>query len=224
MTDTLTTTSIFFLGCLHALEPGHGKTFLLAYTVGGQLNFKKILLLALSLLFSHFVVLSVISIIFNILITEFENDFIHEFSHLIGPSIIIIFGAFILGRAIYKKKHLHSDQCGHEHGKFSKSRIKSPITVGLLTGMLPCASSLAVVMMTGMNPSLVSILRFILVYVFGIAVVLFLVVIIFNITKNIVVEKFGDYSRKINPEIVSGCLIILVGFGYLSYNWIGHSH
>ena len=49
-------------------------------------------------------------------------------------------------------------------------------------------------------------------------------VIIFNITKNIVVEKFGDYSRKINPEIVSGCLIILVGFGYLSYNWIGHSH
>ena len=54
MGDSLTITSIFLLGCLHALEPGHGKTFLLAYTVGGKLDFQKITLLTLSLLVSHF--------------------------------------------------------------------------------------------------------------------------------------------------------------------------
>lgn len=224
MTETLTTTSILLLGCLHALEPGHGKTFLLAYTVGGQLDFKKILLLTFSLLVSHFVVLSFISILFNVIITEFHNDFIHEFSHLIGPCIIILFGLFIIGRLVYKKRHQHSDNCGHEHGKFSKSKIESPIAVGLLTGMLPCASSLAVVMMTGMTPSIISIISFILVYVMGIALVLFLVVIAFNFTKNIFVEKFGYYSKKINPEMISGYLIVGVGFIYLSYNWFGNIH
>ena len=42
MTESFTFASIFFLGCLHALEPGHGKTFLLAYTIGQKLDLKKI--------------------------------------------------------------------------------------------------------------------------------------------------------------------------------------
>lgn len=224
MSDTLTTTSIFILGCLHALEPGHGKTFLLAYTVGGKLDFNKILLLTLSLLVSHFVVLSTISLIFNILLSEFTNEFIYEFAHLIGPVIIILFGSFILGKAIYKKNHNHSDDCGHQHGKIPKSTMESPVAVGLLTGMLPCASSLAVVMMTGMNASYMSIISFIFIYVLGIALVLFIVVIAFNFTKNIFAQRFGYYSQRFNPEIVSGILIVLVGFIYLSYNWFGHAH
>ena len=92
MEDSLTITSIFLLGCLHALEPGHGKTFLLAYTIGGKLNFQKILLLTLSLLFSHFLILSVIAIIFNLILIEITNSIIHELSHWIAHIIIISFG------------------------------------------------------------------------------------------------------------------------------------
>ena len=215
MSDTLTTTSIFILGCLHAIEPGHGKTFLLAYTVGGKLDFNKILLLTFSLLVSHFMVLSMFSLVFNILLSEFKNESIYEFAHLIGP---------ILGKALYKKNHNHSDDCGHQHGKIKKSTLDSPVAVGLLTGMLPCASSLAVVMMTGMNVSYMSIISFIFIYVLGIALVLFIVVITFNFTKNIFAQKLGYYSQRFNPEIVSGILIMLVGLVYLSYNWFGHSH
>ena len=224
MSDTLTTTSIFILGCLHAIEPGHGKTFLLAYTVGGKLDFNKILLLTFGLLVSHFVVLSMFSLVFNILLSEFKNESIYEFAHLIGPIIILLFGSFILGKALYKKNHNHSDDCGHEHGNIKKSTLESPVAVGLLTGMLPCASSLAVVMMTGMNVSYMSIISFIFIYVLGIALVLFIVVITFNFTKNIFAQKLGYYSQRFNPEIVSGILIILVGLVYLSYNWFGHSH
>jgi ABC-type nickel/cobalt efflux system permease component RcnA len=90
--------------------------------------------------------------------------------------------------------------------------------------MLPCASSLAVVMMTGMTPSIKSILQFILIYVLGIALVLFLVVLTFNYTKNIIVEKLSNFQFNINPELVSGCLILTVGFIYLSYNWMGSIH
>ena len=224
MSESLTITSIFLLGCLHALEPGHGKTFLLAYTIGGKLDFQKILLLTASLLVSHFVVLSIIAIIFNLIISEIASTFLHEFSHWLAPGIVISFGTYILTRAIYKTKHVHSNDCGHEHGKFTNSAIENPITVGFLTGMLPCASSLAVVMMTGMTPSLISIVRFIFIYVLGIALILFLIVATFNFTKNIIFEKFSQIQFNINQEIVSGCLILIVGLIYLGYNWVDHIH
>jgi len=224
MSDSLTITSIFLLGCLHALEPGHGKTFLLAYTIGGKLDFQKISLLTLSLLISHFLVLSIIAIIFNLILTEVTSSFLHEFSHWIAPGIIISFGSYIVVRSIYKMRHIHSDDCGHDHGKFQDTKIENPITVGLLTGMLPCASSLAVVMMTGMTPSMISIIRFILIYVLGIALILFLIVLTFNFTKNIVVEKIRTLKFNINQELLSGCLILAVGFIYLAYNFVGHSH
>ena len=224
MSDSLTITSIFLLGCLHALEPGHGKTFLLAYTIGGKLDFQKISLLTLSLLISHFLVLSIIAIIFNLILTEVASSFLHEFSHWIAPGIIISFGSYMVIRSIYKMRHVHSDDCGHDHGKFQDTKIENPITVGLLTGMLPCASSLAVVMMTGMNPSMASIIRFILIYVLGIALILFLIVLTFNFTKNIVVKKFNALKFNINQELLSGCLILAVGFLYLTYNFVGHTH
>lgn len=224
MSESLTITSIFLLGCLHALEPGHGKTFLLAYSVGGKLDFQKILLLTASLLVSHFVVLSLIAIIFNLIMAEIANTFLHEFSHWLAPGIVITFGTYILARAIYKVKHIHSDDCGHEHGKFGDTAIENPITVGLLTGMLPCASSLAVVMMTGMTPSFISIIRFIMIYVLGIALVLFLIVTTFNFTKNIILKKFNNIQFNFNQEIISGCLILAVGLIYLGYNWSEHIH
>lgn len=224
MGESLTITSIFLLGCLHALEPGHGKTFLLAYTIGGKLDFQKITLLTLSLLISHFLVLSIIAIIFNLILTEVASSFLHEFSHWIAPGIIISFGSYIVVRSIYKMRHIHSDDCGHDHGKFKDTKIENPITVGLLTGMLPCASSLAVVMMTGMTPSMISIIRFILIYVLGIALILFLIVLTFNFTKNIVIEKISTLKFNINQELLSGCLILAVGFIYLAYNFVGHSH
>ena len=224
MTESLTITSIFLLGCLHALEPGHGKTFLLAYTVGGKLDFQKILLLTGSLLLSHFVVLSLIAIIFNLIMSEIASTFLHDFSHWLAPGTVIAFGSYILIWAIYKTRHIHSDDCGHDHGKFEDSTIENPVTVGLLTGMLPCASSLAVVMMTGMTPSFISIIRFIMIYVLGIALVLFLIVTTFNFTKNIILKKFNNIQFNFNQEIISGCLILLVGFIYLGYNWSEHIH
>mgnify|MGYP001333407343 FL=1 len=224
MSESLTITSIFLLGCLHALEPGHGKTFLLAYTVGGKLDFQKIVLLTLSLLVSHFFVLTIIAIIFNLILTEVANSILHEFSHWLAPGIIISFGSYIILKTMYKTSHIHSDDCGHNHGNFQDSKVGNPITVGILTGILPCASSLAVVMMTGMTPSIISIVRFILIYVLGIALILFLIVLTFNFTKNIIIEKFNNLKININQELLSGCLILGVGFIYLALNLTGHSH
>ena len=115
--------------------------------------------------------------------------FIHDISHWLGPAIILVFGSYILGRALYKSRHIHSDGCGHIYNKFDDTKVENPITVGILTGMLPCASSFAVVMMTGMTPTINEIIQFISIYVLGIALVLFIVVITFNYTKNIFIDN-----------------------------------
>ncbi len=224
MGESLTITSIFILGCLHALEPGHGKTFLLAYTVGEKLDLKKISFLTLSLLVSHFLVLSAIAIIFNFILIEVANIYLHELSHWLAPIIILSFGSFIFIRSIYKMQHIHSENCGHQHETFNHTKVDNPITVGLLTGMLPCASSLAVVVMTGNKPTMISIIQFVIIYVLGIASVLFLIVLSFNFAKNIFLEKTKNLKFSINQELLSGCLIILVGFLYLGYTFNQHPH
>ncbi len=224
MTESLTFASIFFLGCFHALEPGHGKTFLLAYTVGQKLDFRKILILTLSLLFSHLFTLSIFAILFNVLLIELADKFLHNFSHWFAPIIIIFFGTYVICRAIYKSRHQHSNSCGHDHGRFNNSKIKNPLTVGFLTGLMPCASSLAIVFMTGTNSSILSIIYFTGVYVLGIALVLFLIVTMFSFTKNLFFKKIQSFEKKINLDLTSGCLILLVGVMYLSYNWGSHVH
>tara|TARA_Y100001978_G_scaffold12167_1_gene9725 strand:- start:342 stop:1016 length:675 start_codon:yes stop_codon:yes gene_type:complete len=224
LAESFTFASIFFLGCFHALEPGHGKTFLLAYTIGQKLDLKKIIFLTISLLFSHFLTLSIFAIIFNILLVEIADKFLHNLSHWFAPSIIILFGTYVISRTVYKSKHQHNKDCGHDHGKFTNSKVKNPVTVGILTGLMPCASSLAVVILTGTNPNILSIIYFMGVYVLGIAVILFLMVTAFSFTKNLFLARIQSIEKKINLDLVSGCLILLVGLVYLSYNWESHVH
>jgi len=222
--ESFTFASIFFLGCFHALEPGHGKTFLLAYTIGQKLDLKKIIILTISLLFSHLLTLSILAILFNVLLVEIADKFLHNLSHWFAPFIIILFGTYVIGRAIYKSKHKHNKDCGHDHGKFTSSKIKNPLTVGFLTGLMPCASSYAVVFLTGANPNIVSIIHFLVVYVLGIATILFLMVTTFSFTKNLILARIQSIGTKINLDLVSGCLILLVGLVYLSYNLGSHVH
>ena len=224
MAESFTFASIFFLGCFHALEPGHGKTFLLAYTIGQKLDLKKIIFLTISLLFSHLLTLSIFAIIFNILLVEIADKFLHNLSHWFAPSIIILFGTYVISRTVYKSKHQHNKDCGHDHGKFTNSKVKNPLTVGFLTGLMPCASSLAVVVLTGTNPNILSIIYFMGVYVLGIAVILFLMITAFSFTKNLFLARIQSIEKKINLDLVSGCLILLVGLVYLSYNWGSHVH
>ena len=96
--------------------------------------------------------------------------------------------------------------------------------VGLIAGFLPCASSLAVVMMIGETPTIFFIIRFILIYVIGIALVLFLIIIMFNYTKSLFKNYFQDITNRFSSELFSGVMIIAVGFIYFSYNLIGEVH
>ena len=54
--------------------------------------------------------------------------------------------------------------------------------------------------------------------------VLFLIVIVFSFAKELFLAKIQFFEKNINLDLASGCLILLVGVVYLSYNWTSHVH
>ncbi len=60
--NILSWSSTLMLGMLHALEPGHGKTYLAAVIMGKSWRWKQLLLLMGSLVSSHFLVLLILAL------------------------------------------------------------------------------------------------------------------------------------------------------------------
>ena len=79
-------------------------------------------------------------------------------------------------------------------------------------------------MMTGETTSVLSVIRFISIYVVGIAIVLFLIIMIFNYSKLLIKNQFQDFSKNLNTEMFSGFMITLVGLIYFGYNFFGEVH
>ena len=61
LNNNFTFSVIFVLGMFHALEPGHGKTLILAYMSGGSMRFTGTIQLILGLIITHFLLFSLIA-------------------------------------------------------------------------------------------------------------------------------------------------------------------
>ena len=62
LNNNFTFSVIFVLGMFHALEPGHGKTLILAYMSGGSIRFAGTIQLILGLIITHFLLFSLSSL------------------------------------------------------------------------------------------------------------------------------------------------------------------
>jgi len=61
LNNNFTYTIIFILGMFHALEPGHGKTLILAYLSGGSIQTAGSLKIISGLILTHFILFSFIA-------------------------------------------------------------------------------------------------------------------------------------------------------------------
>ena len=93
--------STLILGALHALEPGHGKSFIAAYLIGEKLSMKHILILAVSLLISHFLLLTVLALLMHFIFASEMTENLHETLSWIGPIIILAFGFLLINNSLY---------------------------------------------------------------------------------------------------------------------------
>ena len=90
LTNNLTLPFIFILGMFHALEPGHGKTFILAYLTGGVIRIWGALQLIIALIVTHFMLFSLMAYLIQL-----GSDRFPIFLEFVGPTLIISLGVYL---------------------------------------------------------------------------------------------------------------------------------
>jgi nickel/cobalt transporter (NicO) family protein len=159
----------FLLGALHALEPGHGKTAMFVYLLGGRRSPWHPLVMGLSTAISHSVSLFAIAFAVHLAHHVVVGDHHHEAQvsgvlQWISALLVLAVGGFLLVQAFRGKKSAccHNHHCeDHHHESPPGSPVvhqirdmpeqvipprvsyKTTALLGMAVGLLPCPSALA---------------------------------------------------------------------------------
>ena len=221
LNNNFTFSVIFVLGMFHALEPGHGKTLILAYMTGGSMRFFGASQLIAGLILVHFLLFS-----FLAFLLKTGND---SFPILgtIGPSFIICLGLYLLYRASKEVRHEHDDDCDEPmHFHFNESKFLSPFVTGMVAGLIPCPSAVAVLLIasTKFSNDSTTLYSSIMVYVLGIALTLIGIMVLFLLFKERFSDRLNSMNKRFNTNLIAASLIILIGILYLALSLFGGGH
>ncbi len=221
LNNNFTFSVIFVLGMFHALEPGHGKTLILAYMSGGSMRFSGAAQLISGLIFIHFLLFS-----FLAFLLKAGNDTFPILS-TIGPSFIICLGLYLLYRALKEVRHEHDDSCDEPmHFHFNESKFSSPFVTGMVAGLIPCPSAVAVLLIasTKFSNDSVTLYSSIMIYVLGIALTLVGIMVLFLMFKERFSDRLNSVNQNFNTNLIAASLIILIGILYLALSLFGGGH
>ena len=222
MVTPIAYSSTFILGALHALEPGHGKTFLATYVVGQKINVKHLVALGVSMLLSHFLTLSILAVVLKIIFLQIDTVTIHHTTRWLGPALIIAFGTYLLIKYYRHNKTQNAHTCNHTHGfKLRKPTLTQTALVGMISGLLPCPTAIAPLMLSGIENNFSNALIYILIYVVGMSLVMVTLIGIFYFMKNTLMDKLDLMNNKFHPQLAGASLVLLVGVVYL---FLGLAH
>jgi nickel/cobalt transporter (NicO) family protein len=206
--------STYVLGALHSLEPGHGKSILALHTSQSKKWSEGISLLA-TLLITHFLLVVVVSFI---LFSHPEWLDIAQIQ-FIAPVLVIFYGLFLLVKSQKNKEHYLACSCSHD----SHDTTKNPYFMGILAGLTPCPSVFAPVVICLSHRQFDQIFYFLLAYIAGVVSVFLVLFLSILYLKNATTSKWEKVLKNINPHLLSGGLMVLVGISYLAFGLL-NSH
>ena len=147
----------FFLGAIHALEPGHGKSAIAAYAVGYRSTLRHVLVLGLSTALAHTAVILLLAVIFGGVVSAVADERAHRWIEVGSAFLILLTGAWLLRGA--SKARAGNKNCADEAADVCNCRAHrqtidedKPVSfgvVGLLgisSGLIPCPTALAVLL------------------------------------------------------------------------------
>src|SRR6476661_8755139 len=160
----------FWLGAMHALEPGHGKTIVAAYLVGSRGNMNHAALLAATVTFTHTISVFLLGL-GTLLLSSYivPEKIIPVLGVLSGVSIVLIGGwlfyqrwrAFMHTRAHahghhhhhhghdhdhHHHHHDHDHDHGHSHIPKGDITIGSLLALGASGGLVPCPAAMVLLL------------------------------------------------------------------------------
>ena len=219
--------SAFLLGATHAVEPGHGKSFIVAALVDSKQRWLDPIRMGIATALGHTLGVFIFSqLSFYLAHTLLEGRLRFLFEGGIGV-LLILLGI----RAIYKmttvlsspgcsKSCCHSDEHSHVHRM--PSRQKSFFKVSFLIGLIPCPTAIALATTSvGMDSG---IQVFILAGIFGCGVATTLA------TVGLLVTHASGVLLSAKPvalnirwlRFVEPAILILLGFWLMTHVVFGH--
>ncbi len=144
----------FFLGALHALEPGHGKTAMLIYISERRRSLWHPIVMGVSSALAHSASLLVIASLVHLAQHVVTGDHQHDNGNVsqslqwISAILILCVGAWMLRSAIRQKPQTcgcqshRREACESRTGQVATSYSMSAL-LGIAFGLLPCPSAMA---------------------------------------------------------------------------------
>ena len=211
--------SAFGLGVLHALEPGHGKTLMVGSLIGSKRKWLDPLVLAGATAIGHMVGILLFTMISFFLVHEVAAPELKLYLEAVLGALICGIGCWGLCKEISAKR-LGDDSCAccsvrskGNHGTVITRRLS---LVGLLVGLVPCPSALALAASTATLGSFSQAVSVAVIFAAGVAVSLLLIGAAITCSADRVrampgVEKLARFSKLIAPVslVLLGVMIVL---------------
>ncbi len=218
--------STLVLGMLHALEPGHGKTYLAAVMMGKSWNRRQLLMLISSLISSHFLVLLGLAFVIRSIFGGIQDEeMVHQFAGYM-PLFIIGYGGYLTWNyyRLQKKGCLKGSCSCHAHKISSTDAPANSIVAGAIAGLIPCPTALAPLLLAGLDQHFSHVVAYLLIYLLGMSLVMVALILGFQLARPFIMSKLNDVTPRIHPQLFSGLLIMGVGLCYLMIHFTAHSH
>jgi ABC-type nickel/cobalt efflux system permease component RcnA len=188
---------------------------------GGSMRFSGASQLISGLILVHFLLFSFLAF----LLKTGNNSF--PILGTIGPSFIICLGLYLFYRASKEVRHQHDDDCDEPmHFHFNESKFSSPFVTGMVAGLIPCPSAVAVLLIasTKFSDDSATLYSSIMVYVLGIALTLVGIMVLFLLFKERFSDRLNSVNKRFNTNLIAASLIILIGILYLAISLFGGGH
>jgi ABC-type nickel/cobalt efflux system permease component RcnA len=105
-----------FLGALHALEPGHGKTLLAISLVGARATVPQAMILATALTVAHTIGVLIFGAVVLTLARYIVPEALYPWIALLSGTFVAFLGARALAREIARRRTAATHEHDHEHG------------------------------------------------------------------------------------------------------------
>jgi nickel/cobalt exporter len=230
--------TMFLLGILHGLEPGHGKTIVASYLVGRRGRGRDAVYLGAVAAFSHSAVIITLATLSASLAEWFPVAAAVGRCECASGVLVVALGLLMLRRCLRNAGDQHTcGACRHDHdhsplgvrrGECHPERAgvdvpaigdahvgRSPprdlTALGIAGGILPCPTAIAVLLGAASSGRPAWGVGLVIVFSLGLATVL--------IAVGLVVVKAGDLSRRwigdrrwtSRVPVVTACLVLLLG-------------
>lgn len=204
----------FLLGALHAIEPGHGKTAMVAYMADPTRNFRHALMMSLGTALSHTGTLFVIALMTHAAghaLTEGHSHPLNKILEWTGALSILAIGIYLLLKRFFGS-HKSARSCSHHHHSPSHG-AKIPFLLGMSGGLIPCPTALAAYMSGIASGQTTHALGILLVFSIGVMVAMMIVAVMAKRLGASLARRPKWENLIVNVRVA---LILGVGLAYVT--------